>query len=335
MFGFKNQRPDQAMNTLLQRSGSLDASVALPAQRQLAVALTLPLKQGVLNGSIIDGIFETVPMPAGTSFEYPLDFFGVSSSQPIAYTVPSQGSLPEYAVSGDYLMLRTYEVAQTIDWSLKYARDARWDIVGRAMQILEAGFVRKMNNDGWHTILSAAKARNQVIYDSAATAGLFTKRLVEGARITMRRNGGGNSTSLNRGRLTHIYVSPEAGGDVRSWDMTQVSEEIRTRIFTSPSDPALMQIFGVNVVELDELGVDQEYQDYWTDTLGGTLPGSKLELAVGLDLSKSDSFVHPVREEVQIFENVHLHLQRRAGLYAWAEFGFAVLDGRRTLALAI
>ena len=56
-----------------------------------------------------------------------------------------------------------------------------------------------------------------------------------------------------------------------------------------------------------------------------------IENVVGLDLSSNDSFVMPVRQEVQIFEDDTLHRQKRAGMYGWAEHGFAVLDNRRVL----
>jgi hypothetical protein len=93
----------------------------------------------------------------------------------------------------------------------------------------------------------------------------------------------------------------------------------------------LTRIFQVNLHDLDELGEGQEYQNYYSTDLGGTLPGSKKEIVVGLDLASNDSFVMPVRQEVQIFEDDTLHRQKRAGMYGWAEHGFAVLDNRRVL----
>ena len=82
---------------------------------------------------------------------------------------------------------------------------------------------------------------------------------------------------------------------------------------------------------MDELGSGQEYQTFYADQLAGTLQGSDSELIVGLDLNKNDSFVMPVKQEVQIFEDDALHRHQRAGFYGWAELGFAVLDNRRIL----
>ena len=92
-----------------------------------------------------------------------------------------------------------------------------------------------------------------------------------------------------------------------------------------------MRIFQVNLHTLDELGEGQEYQNFYTTDLSGTMPAGKNEIVVGLDLRNNDSFVMPVRAPVQVFEDEALHRQRRAGMYGWAEHGFAALDTRRVL----
>ena len=130
--------------------------------------------------------------------------------------------------------------------------------------------------------------------------------------------------------LTDLYVSPEAMEDLRNWNVDQVDEITRREIYTA-ADGSINRIFGVNLHDLDELGVGQEYQSYYTNTLGATMGGSDTEIVVGLDLRRNDSFIMPVRQEVQIFEDETLHRQKRAGFYGWAEVGFAVLDNRRVL----
>ena len=93
----------------------------------------------------------------------------------------------------------------------------------------------------------------------------------------------------------------------------------------------MSRIFGVNLHDLDELGEGQEYQLFYSIQLGATVPTGDVEICVGLDLRKSDSFIMPIREPVQVFEDDSLHRQRRAGVYGWAEQGFASLDNRRIL----
>ena len=118
--------------------------------------------------------------------------------------------------------------------------------------------------------------------------------------------------------------------DIRNWGIDQVDEVTRREIYTA-ADGTLNRVFGINLHDLDELGEGQEYQLFFDNVLAGSLPGSDTELVVGLDLRKRDSFIMPVRQEVQIFEDASLHSQKRAGFYGWAEQGFAVLDNRRVL----
>ena len=322
--------PTPELTDLLVRSGSLNKEEALAANAEFAKALELPLRRGILNGDILDGIFEPITLSQSATPEFPLDFLAPGTEKDfVAYTIPNHGYIPERHVEGDYVMVPTYDIGASIDYLLKYARDARWDVVGRAMEVLEAQFVKKMNDDGWHTLLAAGVDRNIVVFDSDAAAGQFTKRLVSLMKTVMRRNGGGNSTSNNRGRLTDLYVSPEAMEDIRNWGVDQVDEVTRREIYTA-ADGSINRVFGVNLHDLDELGESQEYQLFYTSQLSGSL-GSDVELVVGLDLSKRDSFIMPIREQVQIFEDDTLHRQKRAGFYGWAEQGFAVLDNRRVL----
>jgi hypothetical protein len=328
-----NQRPSDEFIALLRKSGDADINVASAAQREFAKALELPLRKGVLVGNILGNIFETITVEPGSTTEYPLDLISPGlEGEHVAYTNPGHGRIPERSVEGDYVMIPTYSITSSVDYLLRYAREARWDIVGRAMQVMEAGFVKKMNDDGWHTILAAGVDRNILVYDADATAGLFSKRLVSLMQTVMRRNSGGNSASVGRGRLTDMYVSPEALEDIRNWGLDQVDEVTRREIYTASEDGApITRIYGVNLHDLDELGEGQEYQSFFVNDLSGSLQASDLELVVGLDQSSNDSFVMPVKEQLQVFEDPTLHRQQRAGYYGWAELGFGVLDNRRVI----
>ena len=323
--------PTPEMNQVLRQAGSLVKEESLGATAELAKALELPLRKGVMSGDILDGIYEAVRLAPGASAEFPLDFIAPGTEKDfVAYTIPNHGRIPERHVEGDYVMVPTYDVGASIDFLLKYARDARWDVVGRAMDVIQGQFTKKMNDDGWHTILSAGVGRNILVYDADASDGYFSKRLVSLMKTIMRRNGGGNSSSVNRGQMTDLYLSPEGLEDIRNWGVDEVDDITRRELITREGG-LLSRIFQVNLHDIDELGEGQEYQNYYSNDLSGSLPGSKKEIVVGLDLSSNDSFVMPVRQEVQIFEDDTLHRQKRAGMYGWAEHGFAVLDNRRVL----
>lgn len=338
----KVKQPTSEMVELLKRTGSPDRAEAMAAMHALAQALQIPLRSALLNGDILDGIFAVETLDPGATAEYPLDFYQHNNNEDdfIAYTIPSEGAIPTRTIAGDSVTVSTYDVGNAIDWLLKYSRAARWNVVQRAMETFEAGFVRKMNTDGFRVIISAGAGRTDylggapMIVDSAATAGQFTKRLVSLMKTSMTRLAGGNSATQSRGQLTDLYISPEALEDIREWDRDEVDETTRREIFTASDDPAtgpLARIYGVTLHPITELGVGQEFQNYFDDVLSGSMGASDEEIVVGLDLQENDSFVMPVKEPLTIFEDPALHRRRRAGVYGWQEHGFASLDGRRVI----
>lgn len=331
------KQPSPEMVEVLRQAGSYDFNTAMLGQHKLAKALTLPLKQGILRGDNLANVFEDVYFPPGTSVEFPMDFVQPGQEKDhFAYTIPSWGRIPERHFESDYVTIQTYDIGNSIDTSLRYIRDARWDVVSRAKEVLRSGFVRKFNTDGWHVLLAAGAGRNIITYDDAATAGLFTKRLVALMKTVMRRNaGGGNASSTNQGMLTDLWLSPEALEDIRSWDLSQIDDVSRREIFLagggSTGEQAVARIFGVSLHILDELGVNQEYQKYFANTLGGTMPTDKVEIVVGLDLANRDSFVSPFRQDIEVFEDPTFHRMRRWGLYGWCEKSWSSLNSARVL----
>jgi hypothetical protein len=319
---------------LLATAGDNDPSIALPATHELAKALELPLRKSLMSGDIVTDIFERIDFKPGQAIEFPLDFLAPGTQKDyVAYTIPNAGRIPEKHIEGDYVSVPTYDIGASIDWLLKYSRDARWDIANRAMAVLEAQFTKKMNDDGWHTLLAAGVDRNIVVFDSDAGSGQFTKRVISLAKTIMTRNGGGNSASNNKAKLTDLYMSPEGIEGIRNWGVDIVDEFTRREIFVS-EDNKFLRIFSVNLHDIFELGEGQEYQNFFTNQLGGAVATGDLELAVGLDLEHTDSFVMPVRQDVEIFEDALMHRQRRTGLYGWGEFGWLAADNRRVLLLS-
>jgi len=319
------------MTELLRKSGSANKEESLAGVAELAQAFSTPIRKGVMSGDITNGIFSVINLQPGATSEFPLDFLAPGTEKDfVAFTIPNHGRIPERRVEGDSVMVPTYDIGASIDWLLKYARDARWDVVGRAFEVMRSQFVKKINDDAWHTLISAGVDRNISVYDPDAPADTFTKKLISLLKVAMRRNGGGNSSSINRGKLTDLYISPEATEDVRNMGVDQLDEVSRRELLTN-EDGVLTRLFQTNLHDLDELGDDQEYQLFFENDLSGTMPSGDSQIVVGLDLSSEDSFVMPVRAGVQIFEDDTLHRQRLAGLYGWYEGGVAALDNRRVL----
>lgn len=340
----RKNKPTAEQIELLKKTGSGNKEESKQAMAELATALQIPLRSALLNGDITSNIYDTEVLTEGATPEYPIDIItGDNVDDYIAYTIPSEGAIPTRAISGDVITLQTFPIANAIDWQLRFAREARWPVIARAMEVMEAGFVKKINTDGWSTIIGAGTGRTDfsggapMVFDSAATAGQFTKRLVSLMKTSMTRLSGGNSATQNRGQLTDLYISPEALEDIRDWDATEVDDLTRRDIFLANDNTGngtttgpLATIFGVTLHSITELGESQEYQNLF-NALSVSMGSGDLEIVIGLDLQQNDSFVMPIRQELSVFEDDALHRRQRAGFYGWQEHGFGVLDARRVL----
>lgn len=323
---------DEAIQAL-KATASTDPVTALAAQKALAASLVEPLRKGIFDeDNLVAGtgrIFTEQVLAPGAQANYQLDFVrpGTEDVDFMATVMPKQGSVAQRQVEGDELWVPTYTISNGISWSLNYARDSRWDVVARAVEVLRAGYVHKINQDGWHTVLSLVDARNLVVSDSAAAVGQFTKELISKMKTAMTRNAGGNGQS---GKLTDVYTSMEAVEDIRAWDESEIDEVTRREILQS-AGTNMMKLYGVTIHAMTEFGVGQEYQNYLVNVLGRAVPAQEQEFVVGLDNSTNDCFIMPIREQLAVFDNPLLHMQRKAGLYSWMELGFAALDSRRGL----
>lgn len=319
----------ELLRPLMAQAASQHQATAEAAVTQIAQGLTLPLQQGVLNGDIFNGLFEAQYFEPGTSVEFPYDLLAPGTEHEyVAYVIPRVGALPERSVESDYCMVPLYEIGASLDCSWKYLRDARWDVMGRMLEILEAMFTVKMNTDAWRVIIRSGVSRNLLVNDLAASAGLLSKKLVTDMSLYMRRYGGGNSASKNRGKLTDLFLSPEGQADTLSWQVTEIPDAIRAQIY---ANGVLTRIGETNLHALDELGVGQEFEQFWDDTLAQDHTNSKTELVIGLDLSKNSSLMMPWREMPKLYEDTTLLKQRRVGMWGTAEIGFTAMDNRVVL----
>lgn len=305
---------------------SPDKALAQASRDAYAQALQEPLRETLLSGNIYSDIFTIEPYPMNVKPTYMLDWVvpGTEADY-VGYTIPAQGELPRKIVYGDYVEVPSYEIGASLDWNRRMPEVAGPQFLRKANSRLEQMMVKKKNDDAFHALLMAAVDRGIVVYDATAAANQFTRRLVSVMNLVMRRNAGGNSVT-NARKLTDIYMSLEALEDTRNWGLDLIPDAIRTQIYNS--DDGLKDIYGVSLHSLFELGVGQEYQDYYTNSLGGLMASGDSEICLGFDLTQEDSFVMPVNEQavVRFDDQERMRLQ---GIWVTEVFGIGILDARR------
>lgn len=314
----------QEANNML-RTCAREDKEGYAARKALAQILEEAWKSGVFEPDTVTNIFTRIDVPAGADTRFPLDFFSPTREDWYkAVVAPHLGGVPTKMVEGDEAFVPTYQIENAVSWALRYARDARWDVVRKAVDVFVDGFTRTMNDEGWHVILYAANS-NTVQSDSSASSGAFTKTLITELQTGAKRVTGGRDN-----RITDLYVSPEAIADLRNFDDDTVGDPFLSRLIMMGPDE-IPTLYGVRIHELQELGHGYEYQTYLDGTVGASLATNDREFVVALNLRNRDAFVMPAREDMQMFDDEALHRQGKMGVYGWLEVGFAALDTRRAL----
>lgn len=329
--------PDEKTIELIKNTAHANKVIREQAALEFAAAIQGPIREAVFAGDNIKDVFVPTPWPKDAEVKIPLDIIAPGEEDEYtAWTCPAAGYIPEKQVRGQYVTLQTYKIANSIGWELEFAENAVLNVVARAINAMKAGFVKKMNNDAWHVLLAAVVDRNILVYDADATAGVFTKRLLSLAKITMARQAGGNGLNGTPGRLTDVFMSLEGVEDIRNWNIDQVDDETRRQIYVASDDSTVItRVFGVDLHPMYEFGDGQEYQNYFENVLGGAIQGSDEELAVGLDLQDAENtFVMPVKMPVTIFHDDNKHRSQEDGYYGWSKLGFGIMDSRKVIGLS-
>jgi hypothetical protein len=289
-----------------------------------------PIRSGPLDEDTVSSIFQIVPVGKGEEIDFPIDFYQVTDRDKFwAYAIPDRGYLPQRYAHAGSVKVSTYRIGSTIDFHIRHIERARWDILARGLEVYRNGYVKKINSDGWTTLMAGAYYRNMIMSDDTAAPQQITPRLLSLMQVAMKRNGGGNMTSSGF-QLTDLYISPEAAASMRSWDFSLVPESVRTQMFAKREGIPIANLFGIDIMEHEDLGIGQPLQQLLTLPVGDggfglTLPGGTREVVLGMDGRNTGQFAKmPIRNpglETFADNSSYTHRSQTIGYYGWMNLG--------------
>jgi len=104
-------------------------------------------------------------------------------------------------IDGDYIEVPTYNIEESIDWMLENCQDARWDVVGRAMDVLHRNLEKEVMERPYDQYLPGRVPEKFVQLDFVAGSGCTDELLA----------------------------------DIKAWGVDQIDEETRKEILLSDS----------------------------------------------------------------------------------------------------
>lgn len=350
---------------LVKAMGSKNRATAREAQEAFAAFLGPVVRQVLNQAGTAGAVYTDVPFDEDDSPSYPLDlYYNEGDNYVQTWSQSVAGGLPTSAVEGmAELKISTYRLDSAVSYLAKYARRARLDVISKGIERMSQEVLVKQERNAWAVILKAlAEASTNSLSHvvSASTANVFQLHdlnalLTRGRRINESFANGTPDPAYSQG-VTDLYVSPEIMQQVRAFayqpmntraavgtadkDSTSIPlpDNVRSDIYNAAG---AQEIYGINLVELNELGTGKKYNTLYDTFESGSFNGSSDEILVGIDNSKG-AFVRPIAQNADSGstfnaspdDQYHARAEK-IGFYGSLEEGRVCIDSRAVVGISV
>ena len=359
---------------LIKAMGSKDTIVAREASQAFAAFIGPVVSKVLMQAGTASTIYSDLPYDEDDSPSIPLDLWSNESQDYIhTWSQNVAGGLPTANVEGFAEMkVATYRLDSAVSFLKRYARRGRLDVISKAVERMANEVLVKQERNAWAVILKALGAAATLNGRSASYSasgalkhliapvggarafdlGCLNDLILRFKRINVSFAGGTPSDASARG-LTDLFISPEIKAKIRAFSFnpifatssttqTQLSEDVRTELYRGGG---MESLFGINIIELIELGKNQKYNTLfdsfdvttYTDINGAnaiTFATASHDLSIGLDLSR-EAFVRPVATNAEsggqltvLPDDQFISRAEKTGFYGFLEEGRVCVDAR-------
>ena len=375
---------------LIKAMGSKNSIVSREASEAFAAFLGPVVRKVLQQAATAGAIYTDAPFNQDEGASYPLDLYYNENNQGYVTTWSQNvaGGLPtsQDVSAVQELKIATYRLDSAVSITKKYARQARLDVVSKLIERMSQEVLLKQERNAWAVALHAL-ANASTASVTAASVGItslaagshvipayeqnkfqlsdLNKLMTLNKRINSSWADGTPDAAYSSG-ITDLYVSPEIKEQIRAFayqpmntvqapsgtSSVPLPDNIRTDIFNSAG---MQEIYGVNIVELNEFGTSQKYNDLFkefagTNVIGPTAAGwsadalgasSADEVLVGVDNSKG-AFVRALAQDADTGDTFttapddqFTQRNERIGFYGSLEEGRVCIDARAIVGLVV
>ena len=366
---------------LIKKVGSRNVVEAAEAMEALAAFVGPVIQKVLAQAGTASMIYRDMEYNEDDSPSYPLDlYYNEAAGLVSVWSQNVAGGLPTNYMDQPVqeLKIATYRLDSAVSFNKKYARKARLDVVSGALDRMAQKVLVKQERNAWAVVLkalgaAATKDGRSVSYSASGALkhliapvggarafdlACLNDLILRFKRINVSFAGGTPADASARG-LTDLFISPEVKAKIRAFSFnplfatssttqTQLPDDARSEIYRGGG---MESLFGINIVELVELGKNQKYNtlfDSFDVTTYPDINGSNAitfatashDLSIGLDLSR-DAFIRPVATNAEsggqltvLPDDQFLTRAEKTGFYGFLEEGRICIDARAIAALS-
>jgi hypothetical protein len=363
---------------LIKAIASKDPQVAYEAKAAVADIVAPVISKVINTAPTVSNFYRTVGFGEDENPSMPLDLLhnitGEDYIRVHSQTVAGGLSSNELFPPSDELKFKTYSLDSAWSVDKKFARKGRLDVISAIFTRMAQEFLLKQEKTATNQLLGAlvaadtnvgagVAAGNHVI--SAGTANQLQiddfNNLITLSKRMFSSYSSGTPTTGTRVGITDLVMSPEMTEEIRGMAYQPVNtrsgavdtsgassipatEQMRNEIMDSAG---LAQIFGIGIVEILEMGVNQRYNKIFdaVNTAAGspvTFTQANDEIVLGIDRSNPDALIRPAITEEGLSTEVSMtpddqfvDRQKKTGWYGQIEEGRVITEDRVLTGLVV
>jgi len=347
---------------LVRAMGSNNREEAYEAQAAVAELLGPVVTEVINNAVTVGNLFTTLTYQADDNPSLPLDLFHDVTDEDYVQVYSQQvaGGLPYNQVfpAHNELKFSTYTLDSALAFDRKYAKKARVDVVSKTFTRMAQEVMLKQERTAFNVLASAlvagdsltAAAGDHII--AAAGTSLVLDDLNQLITTSKRINSsfvGGTPVGGSKAGVTDLLVSPEVIADIRAMAYNPINtaaapmssalktsiaapEELRSQLYSGAGLPSF---YGINIIEVLELGSGQRFNKIFDAVKGGvSFTEASEQILIGVDRSR-DALLRPVvldegsTGELNVLVDDQFSVrQNKIGYYGKVEEGRVCIDDR-------
>lgn len=287
---------------LIKKVGSRNVTESREASEAFAAFVGPVIQQVLMTAGTASSIYTDAEFDENDSPSYPLDlYYNEGAGHIPVWSQSVAGGLPTSQVEGmKEVKIATYRLDSAVSFLKRYAREARLDVVSKAIERMANEVLIKQERNAWAVILKAlADATTNGSPHIISGNGTFSLTHLNKLLTLVKRlneSYSGNTPVAPATGLTDLYLSPEVKEAIRAFSFNQVTNSstdlpagVRENIYNAAG---AQEIFGVKINELVELGKGKKYNTLFASFESGFVSADK-EVIIGIDNSRG-AFIRPV-----------------------------------------
>ena len=358
---------------LIQAMGSNNREEAYEAQAAVAELLSPVVSEVINNAPTVGNLYSTISYGEYENPSLPLDLFhDITTENYIqVYSQQVAGGLPYSQVfpAHNELKFSTYTLDSALAFDRKYVRSSRLDVVSKTFTRMAQEVLYKQTKTAFNvlaTALAKGKGTNNTAGSQVITSAVadrfvladFNSLITKSKRINSSFDGGTPIGGVKSG-ITDLLVSPEIVEQLRAMaynpintagaplgsallDSIPAPDQLRMELYSAAGLPAF---YGINIMEINQLGVDQLFNKLFaaiaTSEGAPSFTQASQEILIGIDRTK-DALIRPTvigegsPSEFQILVDDQFSVrQNKIGYYGKVEEGRICINDRALIGMIV